>query len=177
MSDLRVKQHPRLGILIGTDGHIMMPRQNNSPPRWTIGYARRDGYMAVNIAHKMYLIHRLVAEAFLGSIPPGMEIDHIDRVKSHNCLKNLRFVTHSENCRNRATSDVCKERFGVNFYENPQLYAKRQTCEWRKKNRAHDLERARNYNKEYYHKNQERLKAKSRTYYKSLHNGGTKSCP
>jgi hypothetical protein len=45
--------------------------------------------------------HRIVWESFNGKIPNGLEIDHIDRNKHNNKLKNLRLVTHSENCLNR----------------------------------------------------------------------------
>lgn len=165
MSSVRVACHPRLGILVCTDGHIMMPAKSGALARWTLGYVRRDGYMAVNIASRMYLIHRLVVETFIGSIPRGLEIDHIDRVKSNNHLENLRLVSHSENCRNRRTSDECRERFGVNFYEDPRLYLQRQIRDWRAKNREHDLERQQAYCKEYYRQNSERLRAKARENY------------
>jgi hypothetical protein len=42
--------------------------------------------------------HRLVAEAFIGKIPQGMDVDHKDGNRHNNDVKNLRIVTHSENC-------------------------------------------------------------------------------
>jgi hypothetical protein len=42
--------------------------------------------------------HRLVAEAFIGNIPDGMDVDHKDGDRHNNNVKNLRIVTHSENC-------------------------------------------------------------------------------
>jgi hypothetical protein len=41
--------------------------------------------------------HRLVYEAFVGKIPVGYEIDHIDADKHNNDITNLRVVTRSEN--------------------------------------------------------------------------------
>lgn len=42
-------------------------------------------------------IHRLVWETFIGIIPDGYEINHIDHNKQNNSLDNLELVTHSEN--------------------------------------------------------------------------------
>jgi hypothetical protein len=41
--------------------------------------------------------HRLVYESFVGKIPAGYEIDHIDADKHNNDITNLRIVTRSEN--------------------------------------------------------------------------------
>ncbi len=45
--------------------------------------------------------HRLVATAFIGPCPEGLECDHINRQRRDNCVENLRWVTRSENARNR----------------------------------------------------------------------------
>jgi hypothetical protein len=42
-------------------------------------------------------VHCLVAEAFLGPRPPGLDINHIDGVKENNSASNLEYVTTSEN--------------------------------------------------------------------------------
>ena len=42
-------------------------------------------------------VHRLVADAFLGGIPEGKEINHIDRDRSNNRLENLEVISHKQN--------------------------------------------------------------------------------
>lgn len=51
----------------------------------------KDGKM------KSHLIHRLVWEAFRGTIPSGLQINHLDERKDNNCLENLEVCTCREN--------------------------------------------------------------------------------
>ena len=46
---------------------------------------------------KREYVHRLVAEAFLGSSHDGAVVDHIDGDTTNNRLKNLRWVTQRQN--------------------------------------------------------------------------------
>jgi hypothetical protein len=54
------------------------------------------GYYLIKL-DKLRLIHRVVAETFLGEISDGYEVNHIDEDKSNNNLSNLELVTRSEN--------------------------------------------------------------------------------
>ena len=56
------------------------------------------GYFIIQL-ERCYTIHRIVAETFLGSIPEGYDVDHIDGDKSNNNVTNLEIVTHQENMR------------------------------------------------------------------------------
>jgi len=54
---------------------------------------------------------RLVAAAFIGDIPSGYVVDHIDRIRQNDNVDNLRIVTQSENSQNRKYYDrngVCR---------------------------------------------------------------------
>lgn len=67
----------------------------------------RAGYMVVGL-HKdgkttYKKVHTIVVESFLGEIPNGKEIDHIDSNKSNNSLSNLRVCSHKENMNNPIT--------------------------------------------------------------------------
>ena len=46
---------------------------------------------------KAYLVHRLVWETFNGSIPEGLQVNHINEIKSDNRLENLNLMTPKEN--------------------------------------------------------------------------------
>lgn len=66
---------------------------------WT--YATLDGVQKV----RRHMVHRLVAECWLGPCPEGYEVDHIDRNTHNNHYTNLRYVTHSGQMKNRQLGD------------------------------------------------------------------------
>lgn len=111
----------------------------------------RNGYLQVGVSKPkttLIYVHRLVYETFIGNIPEGYQIDHINTIKTDNRLENLRCVTHKENMSNPLTikhlgkirsefGKKFKEHFGINFYENTKLYRKEQQwyrrhkkCSW-----------------------------------------------
>lgn len=48
---------------------------------------------------QLYLIHRLVYEAFNGPIPYGMDVDHINSIRADNRINNLQLLTRRDNIR------------------------------------------------------------------------------
>lgn len=71
------------------------------------GIITKSGYRRVTLYNngvpRIYFVHRLVWETFVGKIPEGYELDHIDGNPQNNRLENLRCVTHLENMRNPVT--------------------------------------------------------------------------
>jgi hypothetical protein len=63
------------------------------------GYNTIGLYIEKGKRPKTFYVHRLVAEAFLGEIPEGMEVNHKDGNKLNNAVTNLEIVTPSENQR------------------------------------------------------------------------------
>ena len=53
--------------------------------------------LQVDLKAKSKLVHRLVAEAFLGPRPEKNDVDHIDGDRTNNMLLNLRYLTRSGN--------------------------------------------------------------------------------
>jgi len=59
----------------------------------------KNGYLYVGLSKngktKMFPVHRIVIETFLGY--SNLVCDHIDNDKTNNCLTNLRYISHREN--------------------------------------------------------------------------------
>jgi hypothetical protein len=64
-------------------------------------FRSEDGYYHITLVkdgrRKHYLVHRLVASAFIATIPPDHQVNHIDGDKGHNDASNLEIVTAKEN--------------------------------------------------------------------------------
>jgi hypothetical protein len=58
---------------------------------WQLGFRRGDG------KSRTQKVHQLVAAAFLGPRPEGLEVRHLDGNKLNNRLDNLAYGTPSEN--------------------------------------------------------------------------------
>ncbi len=65
--------------------------------------ARKDRYVGIRLQGKdrrrSFLVHRLVARAFLGPCPLGKEVNHKNGIKSDNRIENLEYVTRAQNIR------------------------------------------------------------------------------
>jgi Drexlerviridae HNH endonuclease len=59
------------------------------------------GYWVVELNGRRLYVHRIVWILHFGGVPEGWQIDHINRVKSDNHIKNLRLATHIGNGQNR----------------------------------------------------------------------------
>ena len=64
-----------------------------------IGTPNTRGYVHVRKGSQSFKAHRVVFEAANGPIPDGLEINHINGVKTDNRLANLEMVTPAENQR------------------------------------------------------------------------------
>ena len=95
------------GYEVTDDGRVFSLATN-----WR-GYGRRelvqspdsDGYPSVRFSvggvRKRLAVHRLVAAAFLGPRPRGLEVRHLDGDKLNNCVTNFAYGTQKENAADR----------------------------------------------------------------------------
>lgn len=60
-----------------------------------------NGYLIIGLSKnkvcKNFYIHRLVAQEFLGEIPPGMVVNHKDYNTKNNSVENLEIITQKQN--------------------------------------------------------------------------------
>jgi len=59
------------------------------------------GYCVVSFGRKVILYHRIIYILTYGSIPGGMQIDHINGNRIDNRIENLRLVTNRQNGQNK----------------------------------------------------------------------------
>ena len=71
-------------------GRILNGRQHNH------GYRSVSFAVQTNI-YANHLVHRVVFEAFNGKIAPGLQINHLNGIKTDNRLVNLECVTSQQN--------------------------------------------------------------------------------
>jgi hypothetical protein len=84
-----------------------------------------NGYLYIKAGGKMHSASRLAWSAAHGGIPSGLEIDHINRVKTDNRLANLRLVTSSQNKDNRAFRSNTVGLTGVSIHKKSGLFRAR----------------------------------------------------
>lgn len=88
----RVQSRPRTCVRKG--GSSVRYRGRMLKPVYHHGYALVAlGHYARNRVR----VHVLVAQAFIGPRPPGLDINHKNGVKADNRVENLEYVTRSEN--------------------------------------------------------------------------------
>lgn len=92
----------------------------------------KGGYLSVKPCNEkrcvLKYVHQLVAFAFIG-IANGLEINHIDGIKSHNSSNNLEYVTRSQNHKHaydiglrKCNGNVGKEKIAVKIIENGKRF-------------------------------------------------------
>ena len=100
-------------------GRILKPGKNGD-----------DGYYFVILSkdrfQKNFYIHRLVGFAFIPNPQKLTDIDHIDRNKTNNSIPNLRWISKSNNLRNRTKFKNSSSKYmGVYFDKREGKYQAR----------------------------------------------------
>lgn len=95
---------------VSEDGHYIRNVKSKKYIKTFLDMHHSDkGYYAcfINLKGKVkrVMLHRVVAECWHGPCPEGYQVDHIDRNTHNNHYTNLRYVTYSEQMKNRVLSD------------------------------------------------------------------------
>lgn len=94
-------------------------------------FKNQAGYMRVilfkNGRGKNFLVHRLVAEAYIENDSPDIktQINHIDGNKEHNWIRNLEWCTPKENMKHAADSGLRAKTYNckrVHCVETGRVY-------------------------------------------------------
>jgi hypothetical protein len=94
--------------VVGYEGLYQVSNQGRVKSFWIKDSGRvmklgmgTGGYLCVNLRKdgksKTVMIHTLVALIFIGVRPDGLQINHIDGVKTNNHISNLEYCTPAEN--------------------------------------------------------------------------------
>ena len=99
-----------MGNVRSLDRHLMYGNRYGflkgkpmKPHLISTGYLMVDLYKNSQRTH--YLIHRLIAEAFISNPNNLPCIDHINTIKTDNRVENLRWCSYKENCNNPLTRE------------------------------------------------------------------------
>ena len=76
------------------------------------GTVRMDGYRILCVDGTRLLAHR-IAWAMLYGEWPRSQVDHMNGVRSDNSARNLRVVTHAENCQNLRACNARNQSSGL----------------------------------------------------------------
>jgi hypothetical protein len=87
------------------------------------GTLNSDGYVQIGFRRRKYLAHRLAWLYMYGGWPK-QHIDHINRDRTDNRIKNLREVSNAENCQNTDRSSSNKSGHkGVHWHKDTGKWA------------------------------------------------------
>ena len=87
-------------VIVSSRGKVLV-KANKGFYRLVKSFKDLQGYDCVNLQNRTYLVHSLVAQAFLGT-PSGLlsTIKHVNGDKSDNSVSNLKYYSPEEEWRN-----------------------------------------------------------------------------
>ena len=85
--------------LIANDNGSVTRKYRYSSAKTTFGsrYSKEKDYRQVSVNSKKFMVHRIIAAAFLDDYSESLQVDHINGCKSDNRVENLRMLSNMEN--------------------------------------------------------------------------------
>ena len=108
------------GYEASDDGQVRSPRRILKPAKTPQGYLKVV-VVYLDGKQKQRTIHSLVAEAFIGLRPIGMDINHLNGDKADNRLANLEYCSRSQNMRHAVETGLMPPppaKRGVDHYKS-----------------------------------------------------------
>ena len=79
----------------------------------------RNGYQKISLQkdgkHKYFMVHRVVATAFIPNPENKPQVNHIDYDRSNNCVENLNWMTSKENINHSYDAVAASGRRTIKF--------------------------------------------------------------
>jgi len=118
---------------------LVAPQQMGSVPGRILKLTiTKNGYNRVNLQYrwksKVYLVHRLVATAFISPCPRRLQVNHLNGKKTDNRSENLEWVTPKQNMRHAFEIGLIPDRRGEG--SNCSKLTNREVYEIRRRVRA-----------------------------------------
>ena len=138
-----------------------------------LGYLRAQLYS--NSKRKSFLVHRLVAQAFIPNPDNLPQVNHRDENPSNDNVENLEWCDAKYNSnygtrndrirttrlRNGTSTGLSREEYSKKWYQEH----KNEQDKWHKEYYQENKDKRREYNKKYYQENREKICERQKEYY------------
>lgn len=91
-----------------SNGHLYWLDVTGSRKRGPLGSDNGRGYARINFGGAYWYAHRIIYEMHNGTIPKGMQVDHINCNRSDNRIENLQLMSNKQNSRKAAIQTLSK---------------------------------------------------------------------